>query len=415
MTIKVELFVESTASDDVLVLDDATKGKLDDATYPLGGGPGADGLPKDITSFAHEVSVQRGRTREDETINAGSCVVALRNGGRDFDPQFSADAPVPATYGPIGPGKRVRISDGSVVVFDGAIDDWDYRWYVGAQYSDASLTALDVLASLAVEEFDQFVAPVELPASRINRVLDASTVDFPVLQRDLDDGVTPLAAATVDADRALGTIQDVALSDVGRLFASRDNKLTFRSRDRLATTSIVARFDDTATNIPFHEIDVLFGSEQLSTVVSVTREGGGTFTAVADDDIIAEYGHRALSRTVLSETDEFAQQLASFLLRKYQQPLAVIQRFGVVLDDLESADRAVVAGLEIGDVVEVTWTPTGAGTQVVQELVVEGVDFSETVGQSAFMAFRLSNVEGRFAFLLDSSLRGVLDADTLGL
>lgn len=415
MTVKVELFVESSPSDDVFVLDDATKGELDDTTYPLGGGPGADGLPKDITSFAHSVQVTRGRSRQLETISAGSCNVSLRNGGREFDPQFSAASPVPSEYGPIVPGKRVRISDGSVVVFDGVIEDWNFDWSIGAQYGSADFVAVDVLGTLAIEQFDDFAAPVELPGARMVRVLDSATVDFPLLQRDIDDGVTALAASTVVGGDALSELQRVASSDAGRLFASRQNDLTFRARDRLASSTIAAQFDDTGTNIPFHRIDVLFGVEQLSTVVTVSREGGSTFTAIADDDVIAEYGHRALTRTVISETDEFAQQLAQFLLRERQQPLAVIERFGLILDDLEPADRATVAALEIGDLVEVTWTPTGAGTQIVQDLVVEGVEFGQVVGASALMSFRLSDAESRFALLLDSSLRGVLDTDTLGL
>ena len=48
MTTKVELFIETT-SGDYFTLDDATKGKLDDTTYKLGGGPGRFGAPIDIT------------------------------------------------------------------------------------------------------------------------------------------------------------------------------------------------------------------------------------------------------------------------------------------------------------------------------------------------------------------------------
>jgi len=414
MTVKVELFVESTPSDDVFVLDDATQGVLDDTTYVLGGGPGPTGLPKDITSFAYSVNVSRGRARQLEVINAGICNVTLRNGGREFDPQFTPTSPIPTEYGPAVPGKRLRVSDGSTVIFDGIIQDWSYTWPIAPDQGDAYIMAIDNLGVLATQQFDEFTAPVELPGARIGQVLDNPTVNFPVGARDIDDGVTPLAAGTIPAQDALSYLQEVADSDLGRLFASRTNALTFRSRDNLASATIIAEFDDTGTEIPFDRIDVLYGADQLATVVTVTRFDGNTYQSIADDEHLAAYGYRALDRTVYSDEDEYAQQLAGYLLKQRQDPIAVIQSFGVNLEILDSGDRATVAGLEIGDLVKVTWTPTGSGTQIVQELVVEGVEYNQYVGDAATMAFRLSSAEGRFAFLLDSSVRGVLDTDTLG-
>lgn len=385
-------------------------------TDVLGGGPGPYGMAKDISDYAFSVSVNRGRSRELEEIQVGTATVEIRNGSRVFDPQFSAGSPTSALFGPIIPGKRVRISDNGVTVFDGVIEDWNFGWSPTAPMAaTAQLVATDTLATLAAAEFAELTAAKELPKSRIVRILDVPEVRYPLIQTDLDDGLNLIAYGVVSAQSVLGYLQSVAMSDGGRLFASRSNQLTFRDRDRLATNTVAATFDDTGANIPFHSVSVVFGSEQLYTRITVTGASGVSYVAVASDELIATYGERALNRDILSASGEYAQQLASWLLARYQEPLAVVEALDVILDDLTPAQRATVAGLELGDIVSLSWTPTGTGTTITQELLVEGITYSAATGGPEVMSFRLSNAEGRYSLVLDSSLRGVLDTDPLAL
>jgi len=75
-------------------LDDATKGKLDNATYKLAGE-----VLTDVTSTLREVSVRRGRSRTLERFTAGNASVTLDNRNRYFDP----------LYGPTIGGTRTNL------------------------------------------------------------------------------------------------------------------------------------------------------------------------------------------------------------------------------------------------------------------------------------------------------------------
>jgi len=159
MTPKVEVYFGNTETPgSVFVFDDPVKGVLNSATYVLGG----DLLvATDITSACYDISIRRGRSRELDEIQAGTCAVRLRNYDGRFLPELLSITD-PFGAGNITPGKRVRVSVFDIALFDGIIDDWEYEFGADLEV-DAGFVAADALASLARKSFDAWTTTHHRP------------------------------------------------------------------------------------------------------------------------------------------------------------------------------------------------------------------------------------------------------------
>lgn len=428
----VEVFFDLSATGgDFFTLDDATKGELDAASYPLSGD-----VATDITASVYGFSTDRGRQRELDEFAAGVATVRLRNYSGDFTPIGLSDpylrdpatgeiltiggdpVTLPHPYGAdnITVGKRVRISTQGVVVFDGTIEDWDYSYDVDGTV-DAQFSAADQLADLAAIEFDAWTATSGQTAGpRLTAALDRGEVNYSA-NRDFDDGVSTLQGDAVSwGSNVLNYCQLVAKSDMGRLFASRDGVLTFRDRHSLIAADVKAAFaDDGSGNVSgFHRVAPAFGSELLFNRVGVDREGG-TLQTADNATSQAKYRVRSLSLSgLLLDSDEQAANMAEYMVNRYAEPEPRIESLEVNLAGLPADEQARVVALDIGDVVSIQWTPTGAvAWSSAPRYIVEGVSTSHPLGGPMTVSLTLSPLVGAAAFVLDDSGLGVLDTGAL--
>lgn len=388
--------------DEFFTVQDPILGALDT------GGPLAGDIATDITDRVYSVNINRGRSRELEEISAGTCRLRFRNLDRSFDPAYTAGDFFPN----VTPGKRVAVSVYGVTIFDGTADDWDNTYAHGNQ-TDASVLCVDALALLARKDFDEWTTTdLQTAGERIGSVLDRDEVLY-AGGRDLDPGVEPLQDDLVTwGSNVLNYLQLVARSDLGRLFASRTGVLTFR--DRLSSAGVTAlTFADDGTGFDFAGVQKRSAAELLYTRVGVDREGGVLQTAT-DLDAVATFGVRTLSLGgLLLDTDTQSAALAEFLLGIYKTPQDRIAALTVNVSRLTTeADQALLASLEIGDVVGLVWTPLGVGTPIEETLIVEGVSHQFGFGQSHVMTLSLSNAAITNLFILDDPYLGVLSPPT---
>jgi len=410
---KVEIWFDlSTAGGDFFTLDDDPKGKLDSVTYKLAGD-----LAVDITDYVHKVAWARGRSRELDEIQTGTAQVELRNyDGRFLPDDLDADGNAVYGAGNIVPGKRLRISAEGTAVFDGYVEDWEYA-YRSDLTVETTITSTDGLGRLAGMSLDSSTETSQLPGARIAAVLDKSEVDYGA-NRDLDTGIYTLQADTIDQDaNLLQYLHLVARSDRGRLFDSRMGVLTFRDRVASTAVDVGLMFDATGSSpagtIPVGGIQPAYGSELLFNRVVVTRKGGTAQTSNRTESQAAYGIHTLTLDDVLLNSDSDALALADYLSGIYSRPQLRIASLTVLLDGLAAADRAAVATAEIGDVVKVTWTPTGMTSSVTQTSIVEGVDGENDTRSPCAVSLRLSPVSFDSPFALDSETFGVLDSNVL--
>jgi hypothetical protein len=106
------------------------------------------------------------------------------------------------------------------------------------------------------------------------------------------------------------------------------------------------------------------------------------------------------------------QALAELLLATYKEPQYRFQALNVLLDDLSQSEQDSVLALEIGDIVQVRFTPSNIPPAIIQTCRIIGIGHNWDLGSKG-VVFRLEKLDFGL-FVLDSPALGRLDADRLG-
>jgi len=405
--LKVEIAFDLAANGlgDFFTLNDTTKGVLDNATYKLAGN-----ILQDVTAYTRSITTRRGRSRQLDRFTAGAATIRLDNRARTFDP-LAGTALTPYA-GQIVPRKEVKITVDSVDVFTGQVEDWDLVYELSGD-SVAEASCSDGFALIANQTLAAGTAAAQLTGARISTYLNA--LGWPTAQTSIATGQATLLADTISVNtNGLQYLQKVEASENGgaALFVNKAGLITFRDRSQAQTFSGVAFGTG---GIPFQAIEVQYGTETLYTEATVTRSNGtstiGTAT-VTNDAAATSYGYTTYTLDTLLDSDGKASELASWLSGKYSTPQYVIRSLTVNLQGISSAAASQVLGLEVADIVQVTWTPNGVGTALSQYVGIDEIRHEAVPGRY-LVTFSMSAQQ--VGFILDDAIFGVLDNDILGL
>lgn len=400
---KVEIAFDLAANGvgDFFTLGDAVKGVIGDADYPLAGD-----VLVDVTDTVRQVSIKRGRNRQLEKFTAGNATVVMDNRDRSYDPTNTSSP----YFGSIVPRKEVVISDVGQVLYTGQVADWNFNYSVNGD-STADVSCVDGLTLLVDPVLTAGTATAELTGARIDAVL--TDAGWPLTKRVVSTG-----AATLDADvigdnvRALDYLNKVSVSEPGALFVSTLGDVVFRDRVDLQNAARSVTFG--TGGIPFTDISVEYGTEEMANNVSVTYYGGTAVagTAVSTDAAsIAAYGTFDVNYDTLLGSAVDAQNLADWQVGLYSRPQYRVDRIAVLLEGLPTVQQQTVLGLELSDVVTVTWTPNGVGDALTQVVSIDSIEFT---GSSAARRVTFSLSQTTAAFILGDSALGVIGSNVLG-
>jgi hypothetical protein len=384
-------------------LDDPIQGVLDNTDFTLGGT-----LFYDISEYLLGVQVNRGKSRELDRYSAGQSSVTLDNRARTFDPLYSLSP----YFGQIVPHRELRVRSNGTAVFFGVIDDWNLDY---SPTGDNTATAIssDGFTLLATQFLSAHTATSQLSGARINAVLDRPEVDWPTALRVVDAGQATLQADLVSqGTNVLDYLQTVNFSEPGAIFMGKDGYFNFQERTQSLSSTAVKLFSDDGTGIPFNNLQVVYGSEQLYNQITVTRLNGTAQTA-DDTDSQNQYGISTLEQdNLLLATDAASLDLANYLLSRYAEPEYRFEALEIELANLTTTEQNQVLGLELTDVVRVKFTPNGIGSAIDQYAQITGISHA-TNSVSHRVTIGLSTLD--YAnFVLDDSVFGVLDTSALG-
>tara|TARA_R110000868_G_scaffold217091_2_gene467201 strand:- start:537 stop:1808 length:1272 start_codon:yes stop_codon:yes gene_type:complete len=395
MSVKIEIgFTPSGASGPFFTLDDAVKGLLDSFTYILGGE-----VLSDVTEYVLSFQIGRGKSIELDRFTAGGATVSFNNETRVFDPTYE-DSPF---YGQIKPKRRLKISVDDIVQFDGTIDDWDIQYQLGG-YSVAVAKAVDATQVLTNVTLNDFFPDEELTGARVDAVLDA--ISWSADKRDIDNGSTTVVGDLVaDNTNSFQYLQQVAQSEPGDLFVSKDGRVKFTDRNAVVSSETVV-FTDEGDGVPYVDIQALFGSELLFNNITVTSSAG---TATASDATsVLEYGVIDYSIDTLIALEAELTTFADYLLEKYAEPQYRISSLTVNLKDLTTEQRADVLGIDLGDVVGTVFTPAGIPPAIVNYAKVIRIEQSLSPANETY-TIGVEPLSG-VTMILDNPVFGRLDA-----
>jgi hypothetical protein len=221
-----------------------------------------------------------------------------------------------------------------------------------------------------------------------------------------------------EGTQAVSYLQLIATSEAGEVFVSKDNKFVFKARNTPPGVIDLIFTDEESiagfTVIPFAELGVVYGSEELYNRIVITND-----QAISPDEATAEdaesqllYGPRSYTvNGLLNNEPSDLQFLADFLLARFKEPQYRFSSLSVVMDILSETQQNEVLDLEIGDVVQVKFTPSGIPPAIEQFVRVIGIshDWSNSEKRINLALERLD-----FSlFILDDPVLGVLDEDRL--
>ena len=164
------------------------------------------------------------------------------------------------------------------------------------------------------------------------------------------------------------------------------------------------------TGIPFTDLTVVYGGEQLYNQVQVV---GVNATAVASDTAgQTKYGLRAYSQTDNLTTSLTAPaRIAAGLLGEFRLPEYRAGAITLALEALTSGQQTIVLGLEIRDVIRVCFQPSAQGSVVDKYYQILAIN-SNTDVERDHVTFTLASLDN-LPIRLDSTFLSILDTDTL--
>jgi len=380
-------------------LDSSEKGRLDNTEYTL-----APANLLDVTGRVRTVNFARGKSARFANFQAGTLTVEFNNHDRAFDPLFTGSP----FFGEIVPRRKILILSAGITVFTGFIEDWDLSYSVDGD-SVAQAKCFDGLYILAGQQLNAFTPTEQSTGERVEAILDRTEVAWSATDRDIDTGVVDVGTQAVSSQtNALNYLQKVTETEPGLLFVAGDGVLTFRDRYKTSGSAVVEFSNE---EIPFSNLEVIYGSELLYNEITIANDGGGT--AVAVDELSAdEYGIRALSLTdLLGSTDEQSVNLATYYANKFSEPSYRFESLEVLLHSLEPSEQETILNLELGDIVIVKFTPNGIGDPIERSVEIIRIDHNIQV-DSYFVSFGFQELKNEFLILDDAAL-GKLDEGIL--
>jgi hypothetical protein len=399
----VEVAFELTVGDTPYFrLNDLVKGVLNNPTYRLGGP-----IFIDVTDKVASASIRRGKNRELERYNAGGATVVFHNEDRLFDP-LNDDS---IYAGNIIPRRQVRISSGGIPQFTGIIEDWNLSYDVSGK-SNASIIASDAFSLLAQQNLTAGTATPETTGERLDAILSMPTVAWPLTQRRIDTGSSELGADVWDAsDNALSYMQQVEASEQGQLFIDRDGYVRFVNGAVTPTSETSAvLFSDNGSGVPYTSATVSYGTELLFNQVEVSAP---TATAEANNiESQTKYGITQTAVDTLLATLNAVQSLALFWVAKYGEPEYRFQDLSVSLDGLTGQNLIDTLNVELGDIVQIEFTPNGIGSPINRYGQVNKIEHNITPGTHD-VVFGFGSLQFSFLVLNDTGF-GILDQNVLG-
>jgi hypothetical protein len=400
MATTVEVGFELTVGDTPYFrLNDPVKGKLDNVSYRLAGP-----IWIDISDAVSGVAIKRGKNRELDRYSAASASVSLHNENRYFDP-LNMDSPY---VGNIIPRRSIRVTTSGYTQFTGVIEDWNLTYDVGGK-SNAMIQAADAFTLLAQQTLTPGTATAELTGARINAVLSQPTVAWPLAQRNIDTGSSQLGADVFDGN-VLTYLQQVEASEQGQMFMSKTGDVRFVNGQVTVTSGLTSvLFADDGSGVPYVNAAVNYGTELLFNQVESSSPAG---TATANNIVSqGKYGITQASVATLLSLYSQTEDLASFWVNKYGEPEYRFENLTVNLQGLEGDEQISVLNLELGDIIQIKFTPNGVGSPIQRYGQIINVDHAIGVDRHD-ITFGVGSLQYSFLVLDDVGF-GLLDENAL--
>jgi len=370
----------------------------------------------DITDFVTQCYIRRAFNRSSDSFTGGTARITFVDETGQFNPA-NTSSPL---YGRIKPMRKIRFTAeylgttynlGSMYV-----QEWNYQSPTGFDPAYVTLSCVDGFQLLNLTTITSVSggSSGQTTAQRITSLLDAG--DWPTSMRS----ISTTASTTVQADDGssrslLGACQVVEGTDLGAFYMDQRGYAKFLSRNDIIVASggTLTKFSDVpgSGDITYQAVEFDISDYQMINKVTVTPTGLSGSTA-SDTASIDDYFQHSRVRSGIMQTQEDALNQAQMIIASRKEQGVDIQLNSLTVDAYGQSDPSrVVAALDLDvfDPIQVTQTlPAG---NVVTDSVIAGLTYQITP-KSFLVTFTCAQPFAS-GFLLDSTVDGILDEDSL--
>lgn len=372
----------------------------------------------DVSNQVDSITTQRGRNASADQFQSGNLTMRIVDQNGDFNPQNTAGP----YYGLLNPMRKVQISATYLGViyplFSGFITGYNTTTpkYVG-DVVYTTITAVDAMRLLTNALVTTVTGAVagENTGTRIGRVLD--TIAWPASMRSIATGQTTVQADPGTARSALAACQTLEITEYGAFYIDPSGIVTFKNRDYCTTSAAGSPvyFNDNGTNISYFNAFWILNDAQVVNQASITATGLATQTAINQASIDKFFVHSYTQTDLLMQTTADALSNAQAYVASRSE--TTIRCDAITLDlYTNNYDLGTVAALDLDyfDPINITTTQPGTGattSSITKNLQVFAVQhqISTNSWKTTFTTLE-PIIDG---FILDSSLYGLLDTNTL--
>ena len=372
----------------------------------------------DVSNQLDSITTQRGRNAQADQFQTGTMSMRIVDQNGDFNPQNTASP----YYGLLSPMRKVQISATylgvSYSLFSGFITGYNTTTpkYVG-DVVYTTITAVDAMRLLNNALITTVTGAVagEDTGTRIGRVLD--TIAWPSSMRSIATGQTTVQADPGTARSALAACQTLELTEYGAFYIDPIGVVTFKNRDYCTTSAAGTPiyFNDNGTNISYFNAFWVLNDAQVVNQASITATGLAAQVAINQPSIDKFFVHSYTQTDLLMQTTADALNNAQAYVASRAE--TTIRCDAITLDlytNNYAAGTVAALDLDYFDPINITTTQPGTGatnSSIIKNLQVFGVQhqISTNSWKTTFTTLE-PIIDG---FILDSSLYGLLDTNTL--
>jgi len=403
-------FAGGASFDPSLVLDDPAT-PLDTAVL----GTAASDIV-DITPYVTQCYIRRAFNRSSDSFTGGTARITFVDETGEFNPA-NTSSPL---YGKIKPMRKIRFSAEYLGVTYNLgsmyVQEWNYQSPTGFDPAYVTLACVDGFQLLNLTTITSVSGGTagQTTAQRISSLLDAG--DWPGGMRSISTTATTTVQADTGNSRSLlAACQEVEATDLGAFYMDERGYAKFLSRNDIivAEGGTVTTFSDVpgSGDVTYQAVEFDISDYQMINKVTVTPTGLSGQTA-SDSASIDDYFQHSRVRSGIMQTEADALNQAKMIIASRKEQGVNIQLNSLTVDAFgeDDPDRVIAAlNLDMFDPIEVTQTlPAG---NVVTDSVIAGLTYQIT--PKSFLVTFTCAQPFAVGFLLDSTVDGILDEDSL--
>jgi hypothetical protein len=403
-------FSGGASFDPALVLDDPAT-PLDIAVL---GTAAADTV--DITDYVTQCYIRRAFNRSSDSFTGGTARIVFVDETGEFNPANTGSS----LYGKIKPMRKIRFTAEYLGVTYNLgsfyIQEWNYQSPTGFDPAYVTLVCVDgfQLFNLTTITSVSGGTAGQTTAQRITSLLDAG--EWPGGMRDISTTATTTVQADDGLSRSLlAACQIVEGTDLGAFYMDERGYAKFLSRNDIivAEGGLVTSFSDVpgSGDVTYQAVQFDISDFQMINKVTVTRTGGVAQTA-SDTASIDDYFQHSRVRGGIMQSDADALNQAQMIIASRKEQGVNIQLNSLTVDAFGEDDpNRVIAALNLDIFSPIQVTQTLPAGNVVTDSVIAGLTYQIT--PKSFQVTFTCAQPFAVGFLLDSTIDGILDEDSL--